>query len=163
MEGRLSWLGELIAASEDSLLCRDGNQWLAILLHHLKVRSTGETSHVLKECSVYFAGCQRPCPVAVCVSNCVCATHTHTVVSTSTKRTSITIPSLPALLSPEVCSWRSCYTVYCVAGHCQTPVSVPRHTYERTGEHSPDHSYTHMKEEGSNPATDEFNYQTFGY
>ena len=53
VEGRLSWLVELIAASEDSLLCRDGNQWLEILLHHLKVRSTGETSRVLKECSVY--------------------------------------------------------------------------------------------------------------
>ena len=49
--------------------------------------------------------------------------------------------------------------MYCVAGHCQTPVSVPGHTYERThtSEHSPDHSYTHMKEEGSNPAADEFN------
>ena len=100
--------------------------------------------NVLFTKSNLFAGCQRPCPVAVCVSNCVCATHTHTVVSTSAKRTSITIPSLPALLSPEVCSWRSCYTVYCVASHCQTPVSVPRHTYERTdtGEHSPDRSYT---------------------
>lgn len=115
--------------------------------------------NVLFTKSNLFAGCQGPCPVAVCVSSCVCATHTHTVVSTSAERTSITIPSLPAFLSPEVCSWRSCNTVYCVAGHCQTPVSVPGHTYERThtSEHSPDHSYTHMKEEGSNPAADEFN------
>ena len=96
-----------------------------------------------------FAGCQRPCPIAVCVSSYVCATHTHTVVSTSAERTSITLPSLPALLSPGVCSRRSCNTVYCVAGHCQTAVSVPGHTYERTdtGEHSPDPSCTHMKEQ----------------
>ena len=85
-----------------------------------------------------FAGCQRPCPIAVCVSNCVRATHTHTLVSTSAERTSITLPSLPALLSAGVCSRSSCNTVYCAAGHCQTALSVPGHTYERTdtGEHS---------------------------